>query len=454
MTRPNILIVYSDQLRADALGCAGNPVVQTPNMDRLAREGARFTNAHVTFPLCCPFRAALMTGKHPHSTGMYANHYPIPLDQTFLADVLRRSGYQTGYVGKWHLNGGTKHSFVKPEERLGFERFIGFSRGHEYVNSVFYRDDDPQPRTSRRYQPDYQTDHLIELMDDWRRDPDGRPFFGMICYGLPHPPLIAPEHYLNMYSPDDVPINAEITEDEPRAREFLAKYYGLVTSVDDNVGKLLDWLDAQGLADNTFVLLVSDHGEMAGEHGHYGKKMAFLNSMHVPMLVRYPDRVAAGRVVADVVDPSVDTMPALLDLCGIPIPDEVQGVSYVPLLDGADQPTRDAIYYEVLQETEGPEKFPIPERGVRTCDWLYVRTEAGVKGLYDLKNDPLETTDLSGTDGVAEVMARLDGMLSAHMQRTGDDWGIEALFPPPDFQTHGDGAKYGEDMLKKAIVED
>jgi len=452
--RPNILIIYPDQMRADAMSCAGNPCIQTPNLDRLAAEGVRFENAFISFPLCCPFRASLMTGKYAHSNGMYANHYPIPLDQDFLAETLKQNGYQTGYVGKWHLNGGPKSSFVRPEERLGFESFIGFSRAHQYFGSIFYRNDDPRPRTSARYEPDYQTDHLIELMEGWASDPQGRPFFGMICYGLPHPPLIAPESYLNLYSPEQVPVSPNTPKDKERAaREFLAKYYGLVANVDDNLGRVLDWLDANGLADNTLVLLVSDHGDLAGEHGRFGKKRCYRNSMQAPLIVRCPSRFAAGQKVSHLVDPSVDTMPMILDLLNIPVPDAVQGTSYVPLLTGSSEPTRGAIHYEILMEKEGPECFPIPERGIRTQEWLYVRTADAPMGLFDLRNDPLEMQNLVGQPSHASIQAQLDQRVREHIERTNDRWDIEAVFPPPDFQTHEEGKAFAELLVHDAILE-
>jgi arylsulfatase A-like enzyme len=455
-SRPNILIIYPDQMRADAMSCAGNPCVKTPQFDRLAYEGLRFSNAFTAFPLCCPFRASLLTGKYPHATGMHANHYPIPLDQDFLAEIMRDAGYQTGYVGKWHLDGGIKHGFIPPgERRLGFDHFVGFNRGHEYAHSIYYYDTD-QPHTSRRYEPDYQTDHLIQFMERCLADPDGCPFLGMICYGLPHPPLVAPRHSLDLYSQHEVPIQGNVASDpasQQRAREFLAQYYGLVACVDHNLGRVLDWLDARDIADDTLILMVSDHGEMAGEHGLYGKKTFYRNSMQVPMIVRYPRAFSSGRVVDALVDPSVDTMPTLLELCGIPIPESVQGISYLPLLQGDPAPTREEIYYEVLMEREGPEKFPVPERGVRTAEWLYVRTAQGPKALYDLDADPLERHNLVYSAEHETVIDHLDGLLVAHMARTDDDWGVEAVFPPPDFQTHKEGRRYAEELLQRAIVE-
>lgn len=476
--RPNILILYPDQLRADAMSCAGNPCIRTPHIDRLAFEGVRFTDAFVSFPLCSPFRASLFTGKYAHATGICANHYPIPLGQDFLAEIFRDNGYQTGYVGKWHLDGGIKFGFIPPgERRLGFETLVGFNRGHAYYDSIYYRDTD-QPYTSRRYEPDYQTDHLIEFMDSAAGDADGRPFLAMICYGLPHPPLVGPRHYLELYSPDEVPVSdsvpqeADLSESRRRAlaryhrtegaaeldfrevsRVFLARYYGLVACVDHNIGKVLDWLDKRELADNTVVILASDHGEMAGEHGLFDKKTFYRSAMNSALIVRYPARFPGGRAVDALVDPSVDTMPTLLELCGLDISESVQGTSYLSLLDGGSTPTREAVYYEIPMEREGPERFPVPERGVRTKEWLYVRTREAPKVLFDLKSDPLEMNNLAGSDGHQQIVQQLDRQLTEHMIRTGDDWDIEAEFPPPNFQTHAEGGEWGKELRRRAILE-
>ena len=454
--RPNVLIIYPDQMRYDVMGCAGNGVVRTPNMDALAAGGVRFERAYVSFPLCCPFRASVMTGKYAHANGMFANHYPIDIDQTFLAECFRDAGYRTGYVGKWHLDGGGKHVFVPPERRLGFEWFVGFNRGHQYLRPMFYRNDDPRPRTSRRFEPEAQTDHLLEFLDDCRTNTPERPFLAMIAYGPPHPPLVMPEHYATMYAEDEVPIRASTPDaaaSQARARKFLARYYGLTTAVDDCVGRVLAYLEDAGLAANTIVYLVSDHGEMAGEFGRFGKRSYHEASMRVPLVVRWPAGLPSGAVSGQLVDPAVDTMPTLLSLCRIDAPAEVQGVDFAPLLGGNDAPVRDAVYYEIIKETRGPEGFPIPERGVRTPEWLYVRTEDAPLGLYDLRSDPLEMNDLSASADHADVARRLDAMLTDHMTRTGDDWSLEADFPPPEFVTHERGREIYLETLPDAILE-
>lgn len=454
--RPNILIIYPDQMRADVMGCAGNTCIKTPNLDRLAIEGVRFGNAFTSFPLCSPFRASLFTGKYAHSNGQFANHHPIPLGQDFLPEILRDNGYQTGYIGKWHLDGGIKPGFVPPgERRLGFDHFVGFNRGHFYFDSIYYRDTE-QPYRSPRYEPDYQTDHLVEFMQSCTQTDDERPFFAMMCLGIPHPPLVAPPYYKHLYSPEEVPIRDNVPSDpesRERARNFLAGYYGLVANVDHNVGRVLDWLDKAGLADDTLVILLSDHGEMAGEQGRYSKKMAYDNSMRVPLIVRYPKRFPAGHEVSSLVDVSVDTMPTLLEICGLSVPDAVQGASYLSLLNGDSNPIRNEVYYEIIMEKEGPERFPVPERGVRTLDWLYVRTEDSPKLLFDLQNDPLEMNNLVEDSKYSGVVRKLDQLLRQHMAHTDDDWSIEAKFPPPNFMTHEEGTKNAARLLKEATIE-
>ena len=226
-----------------------------------------------------------------------------------------------------------------------------------------------------------------------------------------------------------------------------------MAQVDYCLGRGLDWIDGAGIAEQTLVLLVSDHGEMAGEHGLYGKKTCFEASMRVPMIVRYPSRFRPGTVVRHLVDPSVDTLPTLLELCGITAPDGVQGGSYLSLLDGGDSPVRDHVFYEVCMEREGPEAFPVPERGVRNHEWMYVRTEQGPKALYHLPDDPLELDNLARSGNCIGIIEGLDRVLEGHMTRTRDSWGIEAVFPPPDFQTHEDGAVHADRLLEKAIGE-
>jgi arylsulfatase A-like enzyme len=486
--KPNILIIYPDELRADAIGCSGNPVIKTPYFDRLAEEGVRFEKAFTSFPLCTPFRSSLFTGKYAHSTGCCANHLRINLDQEFLPQILKENGYQTGYIGKWHLDGGSKPGFIPRERRLGFDHFIGFNRGHYYMDALYFRDTD-QPYHCPRYEPDFQTDHIIEFMDNALTQDSQSPFFGFICYGAPHFPMHMPDHYKNLYSPEEIPLPpgtadpkmqkkviSHLTqnnfplasgswgegtehhgslESERDVREYMAMYYGMVANVDHNIGRILNWLDKKGIADDTMVIVVSDHGDMAGQHGYYcrTKKTAYSAAAQVPLLIRYPKRFPKNKVVTSLVDASVDTMPTILEALGIEIPDAVHGTSYLSLLEGSSGAPRDALMYGIMKQAEGEERFPIPERGIRTEKFLYVRTEKLPKLLIDLEKDPFELDNLVDRQEYAEIMNELDRKIDAHMKKTGDRWDIEAIVPPSDYTSHEEGLRILEELRAKAIVE-
>lgn len=488
-TTPNILVIYPDQMRADVMGCAGNPVIKTPHFDRLAREGVRFEHAYTSTPLCSPFRSSFFTGRHSHSTGVYANHYPMPTDHECLADILKTNGYQTGYIGKWHLNGGDAPGYVPPgPRRMGFDRLVGFNRGHYYFQGIYYRDTE-QPYHCPRYEPDFQTDHLLEFMGASVRNSPDKPFFGFIAYGPPHFPMQMPGSFKELYRPEEMPLGitagdvmlqrevtqqlkdkgfpaasglwgmgdicSEDADDETAVRRYLAEYYGMIASIDHNVGNILDWLDKNGLHDNTIVILLSDHGDMASEHGYRcgTKKSPYRQAMQVPLIVRYPERFPAGHTVQSLVDVSVDTMPTLLKLCGIDTPDDVQGTSYLSLLDGDARSTRDAVFYEINRERKGPERFPIPERGVRTRDWLYVRTPDAPTLLFDLQNDPDEIHNLVDDERYRSQVDSLQAILEKHMQHTNDDWSAQAVFPPEGFLSHEEKTEKQRRLVEQAILE-
>ena len=323
--RPNILIIYADQMRYDAMGCAGNPLIRTANIDRLSAEGVHFSEAYTSYPICCPFRASVLTGKYAQGHGMVQNHFPLRGGQGFLAEYLKDAGYQTGYIGKWHLEGGPKPGFVPPNRRFGFDHFIGFNRGHDYQSSIYY-DDAGQPYHSSRYEPDYQTDQLMEFVDHAAKK--DAPFLGYVSYGPPHFPMDMPDHLRRIYKPEEVPLPVGVPDPElqarvqkhrnevlcggdPRAghkshashetkpkgeieteaeiREFIAEYYGMIHNIDWNLGRILNQLDALGIAEDTMVIFLSDHGDMLGQHGSFCgiKNQGFRAAMHVPLIVRY-----------------------------------------------------------------------------------------------------------------------------------------------------------------------
>ena len=493
--RPNIVIIYPDQMRADAMGCAGNRVVKTPNINRLANEGVQFTEAYASYPVCCPFRGSVLTGKYAQGHGLIQNHFPLPSNQTFLAEMLKQAGYQTGYIGKWHLDGGPKPGFVPKQRRCGFDHFIGFNRGHEYLRSIFF-DDDGTPHLSKRYEPDYQTDQLLEFISDAHHKPTRQPFFAYLSYGPPHFPNNMPDHWRQMYHPDEVDLrpgvpNQELQrqvqqlrlekfcagdakaaqhshaaydtkpagepETEAEIRQFLAEYYGMISNIDWNVGRILNHLDALDIAEDTLVIFWSDHGDMLGQHGSYCgiKNQAYRAAMQVPLIIRYPKRFQAGRKTKAMVDVGVDLMATLCALLQIDEPHAIHSRSYLDVLDGETDQAREAIWYQLFRQQDGNpgEYTPYAQRGIRTQDWLYVRHKHCRVDLYDLKADYFEQNNLVGDTRYNDLMDAFDARIEAHMQATNDDWDRVANFPPADWITHAEAQKVLEnELLPKAII--
>ncbi len=456
MKKPNVLFIYADQLRYDALACNGNTVVKTPNIDRLNGESVSFKNAYTSYPLCCPFRGSVLTGKYAHNHGLYVNHYAIPFNQEFLPQIMNEHGYHTGWIGKWHLNGGKKHDFVPKEERAGFTHFNGFTRGHSYEKSIYYCGDDKTPRRSSLYEAVYETFHLMDFVDE--SVALDKPFLGCISYGLPHPPFSAPDKYLTMYSPEEVPIRENVPKDgEEKAREFTAKYLGLVTMLDEEIGKVLDGLEKRGVLDDTMIIFVSDHGEMAGELGRYKKIVINDASMHVPFMIRYPKGFDV-KTVYNMVDPSIDVFPTILDVCGVSIPQYAEGISLKAQCEGdKNAEVRDYVYFENMRQRfdyEHPMFISVAIRGIRTEKYCYQENEGVSTQLFDIENDPLEMNNLINDEKYSEIVKKLHKRVADLMEKTNDSLDREFDAPPKDHQTDGAALPWCENLFKTAVLDD
>lgn len=452
--RPNILYIYPDQLRYDAIHSLGNDTIETPCMDSLINDGVCFTNAYTSFPVCCPYRASFMTGKYAHKHGLYTNHYPIDTNQEFLPQILNRNGYKTGWIGKWHLSGGRQYDFVEKELRCGFETFIGFSRGHKYDTSVFYRNDDRTPRTCDAYEPVFQTSHLFEFIDESLNE--DKPFFASICYGLPHPPLIAPKEYLEYYDKDKVAIKGNVPDDTlEKAKDFTAKYYGLVKVVDEEIGKIMKALEKRGILDNTIVIMASDHGEMAGEHGRFGKIMIDEASMHVPFVIRCPEKFKAQRI-SNMVDPSVDIFATILDICDIKLPEYADGISLVGQMENrSDAKVKDYVYFQKIRQPFKDLDFSFPgSRGFRTHEYAYQEDEGVPSILWDLKKDPLEMNNVVNNPDYKQTVDHFHTELKAEMARLGDSFDVAYSHSLENFQGGAEAKIFVDNLHKNAVREE
>lgn len=423
--RPNILIIYPDQWRADALGCAGDPVVRTPHLDRLARAGLRCTHAFVANPVCTPSRGSFMTGRYPHTTGVTHNEAPLSVGEVCFAESLAAAEYRTGYIGKWHLDGDPRPGFVPSERRHGWYYWAAFNRGHRYYDGVYFRDT-PEELPTPGFEPDYQTDLAIDFLTT--ATPSDQPFCLLLAWGPPHTPLEPPARHRDTYRPIEMPLPASVPPAvAEQARAERARYYGLITALDDNVGRLLDALDRLGLTDDTIVLFTSDHGDALGEHGRFRKTIPYDEATRVPCIVRWPGHAPAD-ATTDAFWHSVDVAPTLLSLCGVAPVARTQGVDLASVVLGGGTGPREAVYMEgrVVSPPDSAGSQPAhPLAG----DWRALRTRDALLAtdldgrptlLFDLRADPLAQQNLAGRPEGRNMEEALLTRLRREARRLGD----------------------------------
>jgi arylsulfatase A-like enzyme len=409
--KPNLLFVIADQWRAQTLPSAGDLDLKAPNLARLTAQGVSFSRTYTSNPVCTPSRAAMLTGKFPHAVKMPHNDLQLPLDEVCIAGQLKKFGYSTGYIGKWHIDGEERPGFVPPgPRRRGFDYWAAFNRGHFYYNSTYFRDT-PEPIKKDGFEPDYQTDLAIDFI----RQNKAKPFCLYLSWGPPHTPRKAPESVKGLYDPKRFHLRENIPAGyEAKARDGYTGYYGLCSALDRDMGRLLATLDENGLADDTIVLFTADHGDMLGSHGLEFKGVPYEESARIPFLMRYP-RALKGGSTNDMLVSNVDYMPTLLSLCGAQIPDGVQGRDLSqPILTGEGK-RPEAIYCEgKLGQADEWRML------VRGYDKLVVNTKFEPTHFYNLAEDPYEMKNLATDKGQLRRLDELTAVLKSWMRRTGD----------------------------------
>lgn len=412
---PNIVFVFADQLRARSVGFMGDRAVATPNLDRLAEGGVVFTNAVSCSPVCTPYRATLLTGRYPVSNGMVLNDVRLPEGEVCIAEVLREHRYRTGYVGKWHLDGPERGGFTPPgPRRAGFEYWAAANCTHDYMHSHYYRDD-PRPIPIEGYDADCHT----SLAMDFIAEHAGRePFCLFLSWAPPHDPYqLMPEEY-RRYRAEDLELPPNCPTD---TRADIAGYYSHIAALDRNFGRLSGLLDELGIADDTILVFTSDHGDMLGSHGCSNRKQVpWEESIHVPFALQYPRACEAGRRVPCVLN-SVDLMPTLLQLAGVPVPATCEGTSLAHAVTGRPGESPQSAFLQHACTFADARRFS-PWRGVRTERHTYVRNLEGPWLLYDNLEDPYQLRNLVGQPEHAGLESLLEAELRRWLERTGDEF--------------------------------
>ncbi len=422
--RPNILFVIADQWRAQAFGFAGDPNVQTPHLDRFERTAVNFTQAVAGMPVCSPTRASLLTGQRPQTHGIFLNDVPLSTNAVTLPKVLKTAGYDTGCIGKWHIDGhGSRSAFIPRERRQGFDYWKVLECTLAYNNSPYYADG-PEKLKWDGYDAIAQTRDAQSYLRD--RAKSDKPFLLWLAWGPPHNPYeSAPAKYRAMYSPENIKLPPNVPASaQARARQDIAGYYAHCTALDDCFADLLRTLDESGLATNTIVVFTSDHGDMLWSHDQQRKQRPWEESARVPMLFRLPAHlgIKPQRLAATI--NSEDVMPTLLRLCGQAIPKSVEGLDFTGAMRGGADPSGGATivrcispFGEFLRARGGREY-----RALRTARHTYVRDLSGPWLLYDNEADPHQLKNLAGLPEHAKLQSEMEARLKKKLADQRDEF--------------------------------
>lgn len=443
--QPNIVFVLADQWRAKATGYAGDPNIKTPNLDRLSKNGFNFKNVVSVCPVCTPYRASLLTGRFPSSTGMFLNDLHLPDEELCMAEIFKTAGYATAYIGKWHLDGYGRSSFIPRERRQGWEYWKVAECDHNYQNSHYYEGDSDVKKFWDGYDAYAQTRDAQTYLKS--RASADKPFVLMVAYGTPHfPHNSAPEDIKKLYPLDSLRLEPNVKGDEKKIRLELQGYYAHCTALDRCVGDLLTTLDETGLTTNTIFVFTSDHGEMMGSHGigPFTKQVAWDESAHVPFLMRLPGGLPARTVATPLTTP--DILPTLLGLTGVTKPATIEGEDLSSLIKEGAERDRAALYMQVSPFTAAAVAY----RAIRTTSHTLIRQKEKDTLLFDDDKDPGQMDNLAEKPEAAALRAKLEAQLDAELKRIGDDFPTpsEALSRWGLSISPGKSAPYQEKQIK------
>jgi arylsulfatase A-like enzyme len=457
--KPNIVCFVGEGLRWDELSSTGNKLIQTPNLDRIGREGCIFRNAFVVNALCLPSRATMLTGMYSHTTGAVSNiEGKIPARFPLVSDLLQQAGYETAFLGKSHIEGALMEH--------NWDYYFGFVGQADYYRPRITEGVRGKYGPETLYEGEYVDTLLTRKAVEWLQQKRTKPFCLFLWFYAPHAPFYRPKDMVNdlngvaipkpstfdenlqdypgkpraVADADDKIGYSEVYSDDPRSLEELVKdHYAGVEDNDRNVGAIWQELDRQKLAADTAVLLSSDHGFFLGEHHLYDKRLMYEPSIRVPMMLRYPGQVKPG-VTSEEMVLNLDMAPTLLQIAGLAVPSEMQGKSMLPLAEEKPNVAWRKDWLYEYYEYPGFENVR-PCRGVRTERYKLIHffIEPQEFELYDLQNDPEEKNNLYGKPGSEDLTSHLKERLAALRAETDDTYEYKPtglpLHPAPAAQS-------------------
>lgn len=429
LRKPNIVIVMADQWRAQDLGYAGNRQVITPNLDKLAGESVNARYCVASVPVCAPSRASMLTGQHAHTHGVFYNDRPLRNEAVTLAEVCQQNGYQTGFIGKWHINGGLAKDFgpgrlapIPADRRQGFEYWRALECTHDYNNSPYYNEVN-QRFVWQQYDAISQTDSAIAFMTQ----PRNAPFLLVLAWGPPHDPYqTAPKEYRQKYADKSILLRPNVPlKDTLEATRALRGYYAHINALDDCIGRLQTALKGAKLDKNTLFVFTSDHGDMLYSHDQINKQKPWDESIRIPFLLKYPAGLNAKSRTMDVPMTLTDVMPTVLSLAGQAIPKSVEGRDFAALFRTPRAPRPDdaaliacIVPFHQWSYGRGGREY----RGIRTARYTYVRDREGPWLLYDNIKDPYQLTNLANQPDIAQTQRQLEYLLTQKLRDANDNF--------------------------------
>ncbi|HYW45647.1 MAG TPA: sulfatase [Bryobacteraceae bacterium] len=427
--RPNVLYLLADEWRAQSTGYNGDRNTATPVLDRLEAESVNFENAVSGCAVCCPYRASLLTGQYPLTNGVFINDVELKPKGPTLGETFRGAGYRTGFIGKWHVYGspdgryGRRLAYIPPEKRFGFDYWKACECTHEYNHSLYYEGNDPTPRYWPGYDAIAQTEDACGFLE---KHSGADPFLLILSLGPPHfPYATAPERYREMYRGRAIQFRRNVPEDKRQeAADILRGYYAHMAALDGCFDRLLQTLERAGAAEDTIVVFTSDHGDMMLSQGLTTKLYPWDESIRVPFLLRYPRKLGRkGRRIPMPLN-SPDIMPTLAAMCGLAIPDSVEGRDWSGLIAGSSGPPPDAAAFLNLAVpiTEARRYGFAEYRGLRTARYTYVRSIRGPWLLYDNERDPFQMHNLCNRSEHRDLQSRLNRALDAALMQRKDEF--------------------------------
>lgn len=426
-SRPNLLFVLADQLRAASLPLFGEPNIATPNIDRLAASGVSLTNAVSSHPVCTPYRGMLLTGRHPQTTGLLHNSIRTRHSEISIADSFARAGYRTGWIGKWHLHTGSWPCnwaidwVPEGRDRLGFQYWRAYNMHMNYFDGhIQLGESDWQ---FERWEG-YETRALNRYAFEFIESAGDEPFCLFLSPHQPHSTAgrYAPDEYYQRL-PQDLVLPANVAPAmQAESLTMYRHYLAMTLALDDMVGELLDYLERSGKADNTLVVFTSDHGSQIGAHDlePWQKRRPYEESIHVPFIARLPG-VLEGGVERDALTAPVDLFPSLCALCNVPAPESVEGHDLSAGWRGlADAFEQDAVLTMNFSSEHDRLAEGLAWRGVRSKEFSYAKWLDGREELYLLASDPLQALDLASDPAHAQLLAHARQLLVELQAKRGD----------------------------------